>query len=243
MFEKSLNITLFNVKLIQLKNDGIDFYILHIGKVSTFLNIYFINNNIQYTSPKGIDIENLEIDVALINKDGGSYDYSLNFLNNAKITVTYTTKNYIISKEGFIHSSLIPILIKYLFKIKESISFIKYNDVKNRSWLFLRKVRAIIDKNIDDPKLSVKRISNLMYMSRSTFSKRIKSRTGLKPTEFINHYKLEKSKHLLIASNWQINRISDALGFCSQQYYCRLFKTKEGINPLKYRKKHREVIL
>ena len=75
-------------------------------------------------------------------------------------------------------------------------------------------------------------------MSRSSLSKKIKTHTGLKPTEFINQYKLEKSKHLLIVTNWQISKISDALGFCSQQYYCRLFKKHVGNNPTNYRLNH-----
>lgn len=78
-------------------------------------------------------------------------------------------------------------------------------------------------------------LSDLLYISRSSLSKKIKTYTGLKPTEFINQYKLEKSKHLLVATNWQIGRIADELGFCSQQYYCRLFKNYSGSSPTKFR--------
>ena len=235
MLQESLNISLTNVKLLHIKTELVDFYILHVGRISSFLKLYFLNNNIEDTTSKEIQIENLAIDIALINKDGDPKYCSLKGLSSVKVIVQYTKVTYVKSGTDYIHLSLIPILIRYLLKIKESSNLINYKNVGDYSSLFLKKVYTVIDEHIDDDSLTMKKLGNLMFMSRSSLSKKIKQYSGLKPTEFINQYKLEKSKHLLTVTNWQISKIADVLGFCSQQYYSRLFKIQEGVNPSKYR--------
>lgn len=240
-----VNSTLYdnpNITQLQLKAEIVDLNILHIGQIPTFLNAYFRKYKIVSFSADSTLEEN-DIDIILVNNDCNNSNNLLKSISNIKLTVAYTKAFYIKSGTDFIHSSLVPILLKYLLIIKESVGFITVKRDRNSSNSFLIKVKAIIDANMDDHALNMKKVSALMYMSRSSFSKKIKSYTGLKPTEYINHYKLEKSKHLLVVTNWQISKISDALGFCSQQYYCRLFKNQEGMNPSKYRIEYQNTIV
>ncbi|MBC9794787.1 helix-turn-helix transcriptional regulator [Sinomicrobium weinanense] len=220
--------------LIRLKSNVLELGILHIGQISSLLTAYFSNSDIQY-QPVNSTLEHEDVDMVLINDNpdvppAGSL---LKGIRNLKPVVTYMEAFYSRPKAGYIHTSLIPVLISYLFKIKEAVIF--QNTKKTRNNVFLKQVNKVIEEHIDDHTLSMKKLSDLLYMSRSSFSKKIKSYTGLKPTEYINRYKLNKSKHLLVITNWQISRIADVLGFSSQHYYCRLFKRQEGVSPSKYR--------
>ena len=226
------------VTRLKLKTEVVELDIVHIGIIPSFLEAYIFQNNIQHFT-SNINTVNNEVDIVLVNNDSLISNKILKTINNLKLIVTYTKSLYIKAGSEFIHFSLVPILLKYLVKIKGSINFLNKKGTKDSAEIFLNKVTKIIDENIDNDTLNMQQLSDLLYMSRSSLSKKIKMITGLKPTEFINRYKVEKSKHLLIVTNWQIIRISDALGFCSQQYYCRLFKKHVGVNPTNFRLKQK----
>lgn len=137
--------------------------------------------------------------------------------------------------DGVISYVLIPKLIKYFLLIKYSCLVNTEYELEISNDSFLRKLKKILINNLDDSSMNMNKLSKMLFMSRSTLSKKIKKATGLKPTEFINNYKIEISKSFLSKTNWQVNRISDNLGFCSQQYYSRLFKKIEGETPLQFR--------
>jgi len=225
------------LKLLHLENEYVHLQILHVGSIPTFLNTYILKNQITY-NPVNDSLEDSDIDMILINGDMRIPTAITGVLLHIRPIVRYR-KSYSSNLEtDDIPFALIPILLKYLLKIKESISYMNRKKVLNTADRFLYKITAAIDEHIDDHTLTMKKLSNLVFMSRSAFSKKIKKYTGLKPTEYINHYKLEKSKHLLLVTNWQISKIADHLGFCSQNYYCRLFKKNVGMNPSQFRKEH-----
>jgi AraC-like DNA-binding protein len=222
------------VTKLKLRTEVVELNILHIGSIPFFLESYITKNNLQYYASNS-NTSHTEVDIILVNNDSAISKNILKTIDDLKLIVTYTKSLYVKAGSEFIHFSLIPILLKYLAKIKGSINFLNKRETKDSGDLFLNKVTKIIDENIDNHTLSMQQLSELLYMSRSSLSKKIKTQTGLKPTAFINQYKLEKSKHLLLVTNWQMSRISDALGFSSQQYYCRLFKKHVGENPTNYR--------
>ncbi len=231
--ELSDPIRIFNIsgKQAQLK-------ILHVGVLSTSMKFYLIRNNIQ-NYPIVTPQSDYDIDMILVNGEETDYKSISKTLVNIRPVVRYIHSKYADPKKEVIPFVLIPILVKYLIKLKESLNTMSRRLAFDTADRFLHRLTATIDEHLDDHTMSIKKLSNLVFMSRSAFTKKVKEFTGLKPTEFINQYKVEKSKHLLSVTNWQIGRISDQLGFCSQQYYCRLFKKMEGVNPSEFRKNYR----
>ncbi|NMH88780.1 helix-turn-helix domain-containing protein [Flavivirga algicola] len=220
---------------MQLSSKQAELDILHIGEISNCLYAFFETEDTTL-NPANLEAFGSNFDIVLINSDCQMHSNCPSTVNDTELKVTYTkTPPYINKSSGFIDSSLIPILLKYLLKIKSTFHELTGVDSKNNINSFLKQVDTVIDEHIDDHSLNMERLSYLLGMSRSTFSKRVKEYTGLKPTEYVNEYKLEKSKHFLIITNWQVSRISDVLGFSTQQYYCRLFKKKEGISPSQFR--------
>ncbi len=73
-------------------------------------------------------------------------------------------------------------------------------------------------------------------LSTSYFGDLIKKETGTTAQHHIQDAVIERSKHLLLEGEMNINEISFLLGFQYAQHFTRLFKTKTGMTPNDYRK-------
>ncbi len=61
---------------------------------------------------------------------------------------------------------------------------------------------------------------------------------GCTPIEYLNQIRLEKAKLFLLSTDWNVEQISERCGFSQGPYFSRLFKKKEGISPIQYRKRY-----
>ena len=73
------------------------------------------------------------------------------------------------------------------------------------------------------------------HLSQHYFSDLIKNITGRSPKNHINDVIVEKSKDLLLLSEDPISKIAFSLGFNYAHYFSRLFRSKTGMTPAKYR--------
>ena len=75
-----------------------------------------------------------------------------------------------------------------------------------------------------------------MNMSGHYLSDLLKKETGMSAQEHIHKYIINKAKNLLLSTNNSVSQIAYDLGFEYPQHFSRIFKTKTGISPAKYRK-------
>lgn len=99
---------------------------------------------------------------------------------------------------------------------------------------FLQKLLRLIDENISNPNFSVEELSNEMFVSRYTLYKKILSLTGKTPNEFIRHMRLKRAAQLLESGYLTISQICYKVGFKSQKYFVKAFKTEFNISPSNY---------
>ena len=86
----------------------------------------------------------------------------------------------------------------------------------------------------DNP--SVKELSSIAGLSESHFMKRFRDCTGCSCKTYIHHYKNKIAQSLLTHTKKSIQEISDELGFCNSNYFCKIFKSLNGINPSAFRR-------
>ena len=93
---------------------------------------------------------------------------------------------------------------------------------------------SYIEQNLNET-LSLTQIASSVGYTESHLAKKFKAEVGCTIHTYIQHAKIEYSKHLLSTSQMSIQDISDELGFCSRGYFCSIFKKIVGVSPSKYR--------
>jgi len=71
-------------------------------------------------------------------------------------------------------------------------------------------------------------------MSRTHLFRKLKSITGLTPTQFIRTYRLEKAKHLLRTHAGNATEVSYMVGFNNPNYFFKCFKAEYGMTVSEY---------
>ena len=83
--------------------------------------------------------------------------------------------------------------------------------------------------------LDLIKIASELGVSYSKFRLDFKKQTGVSPLQYHLLLKIEKSKELLLNTNKSQKEIAYELGFESNYYFNRLFKSKTGLAPGKFR--------
>ncbi|MDA3892705.1 MAG: ATP-binding protein [Salinivirgaceae bacterium] len=99
---------------------------------------------------------------------------------------------------------------------------------------FVDKTKSLIEKNMSNPDFSVETLGFELGLSRSQLFRKFKSIYELKPSEFIRNERLKHAKKLLVERNYNVNEISDLVGFKSASYFITSFKKYYGKTPLEF---------
>ena len=69
-------------------------------------------------------------------------------------------------------------------------------------------------------------------------SRLFKSEIGTTFSDYVRDKKVDAAIHLLTYSTHSAAEVSSILGFSSQSYFIKIFKTQTGMTPKEYRKKY-----
>ncbi|WP_199615262.1 helix-turn-helix domain-containing protein [Paenibacillus alkalitolerans] len=64
---------------------------------------------------------------------------------------------------------------------------------------------------------------------------------GCTPLEYLNQYRLEQAKLLLMNTDYPVSRIAEDVGFTHVSYFTQCFAKSEGLTPSAYRKQFRGI--
>lgn len=101
---------------------------------------------------------------------------------------------------------------------------------------FIIEIKENIDKNLDNSNFSVEDLADKMSISRVQLYRKVKAILGISISEYIQDFRLEKSKELLGNSKLSISEIAYSTGFSSPNYFSTSFKNKFGKTPKEFRK-------
>lgn len=104
---------------------------------------------------------------------------------------------------------------------------------------YTQKLFALIFKQIEDPELSVEKLADQMATNRSHFQRKVKTITGLSPSEIIKTIRLEKANELLLSKNGNITEVAYQTGFSSQSYFTKCYTQHFGISPTQMLQRHK----
>ena len=83
--------------------------------------------------------------------------------------------------------------------------------------------------------LTLKEISDAVYMSKSYLSTLFKQESGLSPIQYMMQRRIGEAQSLLIETLIPVTEIGYSLGFSSDPYFSKMFKKYVGITPSEYR--------
>ncbi|MFZ2539725.1 MAG: AraC family transcriptional regulator [Oscillospiraceae bacterium] len=106
-------------------------------------------------------------------------------------------------------------------------------DMSNKLYI-VDQIKTYIDKNYYK-KLTVNEICENTWLNPEYASKIFKKETGVKLVEFLNKFRIEKAKKLMLDSDLSIADIADMVGFSNENYFCTVTKKLEGQTPAKLR--------
>lgn len=100
--------------------------------------------------------------------------------------------------------------------------------------ILLEKATKVVEDNLNDSDFDVNALARGVNMSRSTFSRKIKSITGKTPLDFILEIKMQHACKLLESKNYSISQVADMVGYGDRRYFTTSFKKEIGISPRDY---------
>jgi AraC-like DNA-binding protein len=100
----------------------------------------------------------------------------------------------------------------------------------------LKRIYRFIDENYQR-KIDLNEIANLSNLSEAAFCRYFKKMTRLTFTEFLNHYRINQAKRLLLLDK-NVSETCFECGFENLSYFNRTFKKVIGQNPLAFKKQY-----
>jgi two-component system response regulator YesN len=123
---------------------------------------------------------------------------------------------------------------KYILDIFRKVSSYTNQRRKCRKDKLFDRINDYITRNYQK-ELSLDIIGDEIGLSPSYLSWLFKEISGMNFVDYLNSYRVKKSKELLEKSDLSIFRIGENVGFTNTNTFIRVFKKYEGITPGKYR--------
>lgn len=89
---------------------------------------------------------------------------------------------------------------------------------------------------MDAEKMRLEHLANEFMLSANYISIYIKKQTGFSVQQHVMQHKIKAAERLLKQSNYNINEISDQLGFNDVSHFNKIFKAHKKISPSAFRK-------
>jgi len=102
----------------------------------------------------------------------------------------------------------------------------------------LRLVRERIEGYIQKhyaQELSMQGVAQVMNYSETHFCRLFKQCFKVNFSAYLNEYRIEQAKKMLLATNATVKEIATACGYQDNSYFIRVFKRFTGMTPLDYR--------
>lgn len=106
-----------------------------------------------------------------------------------------------------------------------------------KSQIYSMPIVRCIDYIYDNlhKRILISELAKHSKISESYLSRLFKKETGQTVTEYISNKKIESAENMLKYSDYLPSEISNVLAFPNQSYFIRVFKSKTGLTPKKYR--------
>lgn len=110
-------------------------------------------------------------------------------------------------------------------------------DIKEQR-MVIEKAKAYIATCLSE-KITLKMISEYVYLSETYFSFLFKKVTGITYIDYIQKLRMQEAKKLLVNSNYKVYKIAEMIGYSDYKYFSVQFKKYVALTPKEYRNQGR----
>lgn len=96
---------------------------------------------------------------------------------------------------------------------------------------FMKKVRQLIDDNIDDHRFGIQELCLGTGMSRAQLYRKFRTLTDKPVKDYLRSYRLAKAREMLLAGRVNVSEAAFETGFQNLSHFSRIFTEEFGINP------------
>lgn len=100
------------------------------------------------------------------------------------------------------------------------------------------RIMKVVNKNLDNPELSIELITKEVGISRAHLHRKLKELTNQNTTTFIRNIRLQQAANLLKEKRHSIVEIARIVGFSRANNFSTAFKELYGITPMEWREQH-----
>ena len=95
-----------------------------------------------------------------------------------------------------------------------------------------------VDLHYTQQNLSLDEVSAAFSYTPKYLSRMFKAHMNIGFTEYVNNLRVQHACRLLESSDLSVSETAAACGFIDPQYFSKVFRSKTGLSPLAYRKRH-----
>lgn len=107
----------------------------------------------------------------------------------------------------------------------------KETENESMDGIFLRQAIEVVEENLANFDFTHEQLIDAMNTSKSTLYRKIKSLTGLSPSEFVRNIRLKHACIMLKNETGNVSDIAYAVGFNDPKYFSTCFKAEFGVTP------------
>lgn len=123
---------------------------------------------------------------------------------------------------------------EYLYHVAEHVFEIRQQNVERQNEDVVNQVKRYITEHLEED-TSLHVLADQVHFSQEYLLRIFKKQEGITILQYINDMKLDMAKQLLTGSELSVKEIAEKLGFASQGYFGRFFRSKMGLSPKAYR--------
>ena len=105
----------------------------------------------------------------------------------------------------------------------------------------IHKSVKYIERNYRRQDLYTATLAEMSDMGETYYRNIFQSVFGVPPTRYIQQYRVEKAKELLVSESGSVEEIAVAVGFANASYFCKVFKSLTNLTPREFAEKARRV--
>ncbi len=105
----------------------------------------------------------------------------------------------------------------------------------------IHKSVKYIETNYKDPDLYTPQLAEMSGIGETYYRNIFSAVFNTPPTKYIQQYRVDKSKELLVNTELSIDEIAVAVGFANASYFCKVFKSLTSETPSEFAARARKI--